>query len=380
MLRSLSLTALTGIISILSVVPVMASDSTRDGQWYLGALNVRDAHRLAKGDGVTVGLIDTGVQASHPDLVGNILSGVDLTGRDSKGLIDTDGHGTAMAGIIVAHGHGEDSSEGALGVAPHAKIFPIRDGESRVDSSRNLAAAVDEAVKRRVGVLSMSLGTGGNPALGDAIRRALAANVVVVASTGNRPDDVFIGYPAKYPGVLAVGATERDGRLAPVTVTGKEMMLVAPGVGIISTDSIGGYRRGSGTSDSTAIVAGAAALVRSRFPKLSAAEVVHRLTATATDMGPPGRDSTYGFGALNLVAALTANVPPLDSATSPPPATASPTVLQSATPAPNAGANVQLRLGSTIFLVGTIFGITLLAGIALVVWLLVRRNAQNMTR
>ena len=113
-------------------------------------------------------------------------------------------------------------------------------------------------------------------------------------------------------------------------------MLAAPGVDIVSTAPGGGYSTGTGTSDSTAIIAGAAALVRARFPNLSAAEVVHRLTATATDAGPPGRDEEYGFGILNLVDALTKDVPPLTGSPTTPVA---PRTSQAGR-APNAGGGI----------------------------------------
>ncbi|GAB3945999.1 hypothetical protein GCM10027614_38690 [Micromonospora vulcania] len=94
-----------------------------------------------------------------------------------------------------------------------------------------------------------------------------------------------------------------------MSVTGPEIDVVAPAVDIYSTSIDGKYRRGTGTSDATAIVAGAAALIRSKYPHLPASEVAHRLTATAVDKGPPGRDDEYGYGVIDLVAALTADVP-----------------------------------------------------------------------
>lgn len=117
-----------------------------------------------------------------------------------------------------------------------------------------------------------------------------------------------------------MGGVSRTGSHAPVSVTGPEIDLVAPAVDIYSTSINGKYRKGTGTSDATAIVAGAAALVRSKYPNLPAEEVVHRLTATAIDKGPPGRDDVYGYGVIDLVAALTADVPPLgfESAPAPP--------------------------------------------------------------
>jgi subtilisin family serine protease len=103
-----------------------------------------------------------------------------------------------------------------------------------------------------------------------------------------------------------------------LSVTGEAVAIAAPGVDIYSTSTNNNYSKGSGTSAATAIVAGAAALVRSKYPELSAHEVVHRLTATATDKGTPGRDEQYGYGVLNLVAALTADVPPLSASAAPP--------------------------------------------------------------
>jgi len=170
-----------------------------------------------------------------------------------------------------------------------------------------------------------------------------------------------------------VGAIGQDGNLAGLTITGRPMVLSAPGMRIVSTDGVGGYRVADGTSDSTAIVAGAAALVRSKYPNLSAKEVIHRLTATATDKGAPGRDPEYGYGVLNLVGALTANVPPETSGaaptTTPPTATASPTRTGGAAlPDSDKGGSSTLPL----VLLGV--GVAVLAAGGLVVWLLVRRR------
>jgi subtilisin family serine protease len=113
--------------------------------------------------------------------------------------------------------------------------------------------------------------------------------------------------------VVAVGAVDSNGKHAAISVMGKEVVLAAPGEDIVSTDPGRKYRHATGTSEATAIVSGAVALIRAKYPKMSAAEVVHRLTATATDAGPKGRDEQYGYGVINLAAALTANVPPLEA-------------------------------------------------------------------
>jgi subtilisin family serine protease len=171
--------------------------------------------------------------------------------------------------------------------------------------------------------------------LRQAIRAAFARDVVVVAGVGNRPESYEVAFPARYEGVVAAAGVDRNGVHADVSVTGPAVVLSAPAVDIVSTDKGGGYSVGVGTSDATAIIAGAAALVRARYPNLSAPEVVHRLTATATDKGLPGRDDQYGYGIVNLVGALTADVPPLPSGA---PSTATnPSPSASARAAPGAG-------------------------------------------
>lgn len=147
---------------------------------------------------------------------------------------------------------------------------------------------------------------------------------MVVASAGNTTGSSSVEYPAREPGVIAVGGIDQQGDHADISVAGPEIDVVAPAVDIYSTGLNAGYRVGTGTSDATAIVAGAAALIRSKYPNLPAQEVAHRLTATAVDKGPPGRDDQYGYGVIDLVAALTADVPPLgfESSNVTPPASA----------------------------------------------------------
>ena len=260
-----------------------------------------------------------------------------------------------MAGLIAARGHGEKG--GALGIAPGAKILPVRYGpsEKNIDGGA-LARCIQWAVTQRVGVISISLGGDGDAATFQAVRSAIAADIVVVAAVGNRPDARSVAAPANYPGVVAVGATDRSGKVADVSTRGSTLQLVAPGVDIVSTNKNGGYRHGTGTSDSTAIVAGAAALVRSRYPELSAEEVVHRLTATAIDKGAPGRDEEYGYGVLNLVGALTADVPPLHPSTTPTPVPAGSRPQAAPTPTPPAESTALWYLLGGMLLVVLIGG------------------------
>ncbi|MFF0150374.1 type VII secretion-associated serine protease mycosin [Micromonospora sp. NPDC005203] len=283
-------------------------ERVRSDQWHLQYLKASDAQRISRGAGVIVAVPDTGVQP-HPDLHRNLLPGTDvIDGGDGQN--DQNSHGTGMAGLIAAHGQG--STLGALGIAPDAHILPIRDtpasGQGEPDK---LAAGISFAVRKGADIISISSVGGAGIPLQQSIKTALAADVVVVASAGNRPQDAAVGYPASEDGVIAVGGVDRDGNRAAVSVTGPEIDVVAPAVDIYSTSIDGKYRKGTGTSDATAIVAGAVALIRSKYPYLPAREVAHRLMATAIDKGPPGRDDEYGYGVIDLVAALTADVPPL---------------------------------------------------------------------
>ncbi len=296
------------VLGVFTALP--ARDEIRDQQWHLGFLNIEQAHTISTGAGVIVGVVDTGVDGGHPDLAGRLERGADLTFlRRSDAWEDLDGHGTAMAGLVVANGR-------ALGVAPDATVLPVRRSTDNLGSSSTTAEAIDWAVEHGATVLCLAFTFAENPAgLQAAIARAIAADVVVVAGVGNAPDDQGLQYPAAYQGVIGAAGVDRDGSRPQFSVVGAAAVLAAPAVEIMTTRARNvvpdGYGAGSGTSDATAIIAGVAALVRAAFPDLSAAEVVRRLTLTADDRGAPGRDDEYGFGIVNPVAALTADIPPL---------------------------------------------------------------------
>jgi subtilisin family serine protease len=150
-------------------------------------------------------------------------------------------------------------------------------------------------------------------------------------------------------------------------VTGPEVVLAAPAVDIVSPSRSGRYGTGTGTSDATAILAGAAALVRAKFPTLSAEEVIHRLTATAIDKGPPGRDNEYGYGVVDLVAALTKEVPPLKATT---PASAATSTPATSSPAPNG------RTGPPLAVIVAIVAVLVTVG-AVGVLIAVRRQTAS---
>lgn len=301
----ISVTAVLMVVVYLTnvVPPATAADQISDGQWYHQFLNTAQAHQLTQARGITVAVIDTGVDATHPDLVGSVLPGTDLTGEgQGDGHTDIDGHGTKMASLIVAHGQ-------VRGVAPAAKILPIRAGTEDGARGDRVSVGIRWAVAHGARVISISIAGDDDLLQRQEVEAAIAADVVIVAGVGNRPKATSVQFPAAYPGVVAVAAVDKDGAHAPVSVVGPEVVVAAPGSEISGASNNGKYSIGSGTSNATAIVAGAAALVRAKYPQLKATEVIRRLTATATDKGSPGRDPEYGYGVLNLVGALTADLP-----------------------------------------------------------------------
>ncbi|ONK12462.1 S8 family serine peptidase [Streptomyces sp. MP131-18] len=277
-------------------------------------LGLWQAWDLALGEGVTVAVVDSGVDATHPDLAGQVHNGSEFSGVMTEEefertavepVQDCEGHGTAIAGLVAAH-----RSDRMSGVAPGAAVYPVRmdDGVDRA-TPRTLAAAIDDAVGAGAGVINLSLARPvDDEPVRDAVARAVAADVVVVAAAGNEGNQGVSGglmYPAAYDGVLAVGAVGDDGQpldssnagpWVDLAGYGGEMAVVAPGGS--------GYRAEAGTSMAAAQVSGAAALVRSRFPDLTAAEVAQRLTDSATPVAG-GRNDRTGTGIVDPFSALT---------------------------------------------------------------------------
>jgi type VII secretion-associated serine protease mycosin len=327
--QKITTTLVSAVLGLSMSQPV--TDDIRDQQWHLDFLDIERAHEISTGGGVIVGIIDSGVDGGHPDLAGQLLPGADFSVEGlPDALVDRDGHGTAMAGLIAADGR-------AIGVAPDATVLPVR-GSTFATTALVLDEAIDWAVDNGASVLCLAFGyTRSDARLEAAVERAISRDVVVVAAVGNTPD-APIQYPAAYPGVVAAAGVDRQGDHAAVSVVSASTVLAAPSVDVMSTESRSvtpaGYGARTGTSDATAIIAGVAALVRSRFPDLPAAEVIHRMTYTADDRGAPGRDDEYGYGIVNPVAALTADVPLLEPSTPPsstqaggPPGDASPRAL-----------------------------------------------------
>ena len=326
MLQVMTAACAAALAALVSVPSPAFAGTVRGDQWYLDPLNIPQAQQISSGKGVTVAVIDTGVDNTHPDLKGQTITGHCFTSaRDLEPTDDPDGHGTEMAGIIAARGGG---SNHALGIAPHAKIMPLCISADHVAASalyKSLAQAIRYAADHNAQVVNISVGTTAaatddlTAALTSAVRYAADHDVVLVSSAGNASRDTRVGAPANIPGVLAVTGTNRTGTWWSGSAQGKEAALAAPATDITVPTSLNAhqgkeaYAVGNGTSASSAIVAGVAALVRAKYPDLDAANVINRLIRTADHHGSPGRNAQYGYGIVDPVKALTAHVPHVDA-------------------------------------------------------------------
>lgn len=297
-----------------------AGENVRQQQWGLEAVNAPDAWKTTKGSGVTVAVLDTGVDDTHPDLSGSVLPGKDMVGFGAgRGDTPWARHGTAMAGIIAGHGHGVNRSEGLLGVAPEAKILPVRvlleEGDQQRDKARRdrgdaLADGIRWAADHGADVINLSLGDDSDSAHPDAredaaVRYALRKGAVVVASAGNAGEDGdHVSYPAAYPGVIAVAAVDRNGARASFSTRRWYATVAAPGKDVIISEPDRRYYEGWGTSAAAAFVSGSAALVRAAHPDLTPAQVKELLSDTARNTPAGGRSDALGTGVVDPAAAI----------------------------------------------------------------------------
>jgi membrane-anchored mycosin MYCP len=282
--------------------PQLGVRKLRDEPWAQQALDMAGAWTVTQGQGVTVAVVDSGVDFS-PQLAGRV-SAIDLTGQGPRDCV---GHGTAVASLIAA----TDARARGIpfyGVAPAARILSVKVNTGETGVSQLLAQGIRDAAAAGAQVINVSVQTAASsPALRAAVAFALRRDAVVVAAAGNDNPGSGTGpyYPASYPGVLSVGAVGQSGALTAYTDKKTTVSVTAPGSSIASAWP-GGYNPASqGTSFAAAFVSGVAALVRAAYPRLTAAQVVHRIEATAD--GPAGAHT--GAGMVNPVQAVTAVLP-----------------------------------------------------------------------
>jgi type VII secretion-associated serine protease mycosin len=311
--------ATSAILRSAGVVPGIRSAE----QAQLRAVGVSAVWRVTRGSGVTVGVLDSGADPTVPDLTGSVTVGPDYTkGADPSGYQPPDLHGTYIASLIAGHGSGPGDGSGVIGVAPAATILSVRvildDQEPGFTNFHNDTAYNDTvgkgiryAIRHGVGVINMSLG-GDTPTrdLRAAIADAIAHGVVVVAAAGNDATSwngfTPYSYPAAYPGVISVGAVGADGQRASFSDRNASVVLSAPGVSVVGAGPGGSYLEGSGTSPASAIVAGVAALIRSRYPRLSPLQVEQAMISSASRRPSGGYSPSVGFGEVDAPAALSA--------------------------------------------------------------------------
>ncbi len=270
-----------------------------------------------KGSGVKVAVLDTGIDKAHPMLAGKVVAERDFSNSGTAN--DKIGHGTHVAGIIA----GTTASGGSYsGIAPEAQLLNARViGDDEKGSTTSIIEAIDWAVANGADVISMSLGapTQLDAAMDDAIREAVASGVAVVVSSGNCgkgcPSYRCGAYrgvtsPGSSPSSISVGAVDKNRQAAcfsggdNIEGAGIKPDITAPGVSITSSVPNSGYQAMDGTSMSAPHVSGAVALLLQKNPELSPADVKHVLEATSTDLGPAGKDASYGSGVLDLAGAL----------------------------------------------------------------------------
>ncbi|WP_020390436.1 S8 family serine peptidase [Kribbella catacumbae] len=276
----------------------------------LNTVRVPQAWDLSKSTGSQiVAVLDTGVDAGHPDLAGHLVPGYNAVSSTRPNPVDDNGHGTMTLGIIAA---GANNGIGVAGVGWNVKAMPVKVLDAKGEGyDADIAEGVDWAVAHGTKVINMSLsGPGDNAVLRDAIQRAVAAGVVVVAAAGNEGNDV-VQYPAAYPEVIAVGATNAYGVMTYFSSHGDWVDIAAPGWDILSTGvrsmTPSGYEPYwycTGTSCSAPIVAAVAALVKNKWPAFTPAQVQTRLKLLSRDAGPRGIDPYYGAGVLDAYADL----------------------------------------------------------------------------
>ncbi|ANZ15952.1 S8 family serine peptidase [Streptomyces noursei] len=299
---------------LFGTAPVASADQIRDAQWPLQAFKADEIWKIATGKGVTVAVIDSGVQSQHPDLKGNVLPGKDFVDGGDSAEPKGDTHGTQMAADIAGHGHGPGGESGVKGLAPDAKILPLREDGIK---SNGFGPSIRYAVDHGASVINISMGTSTrSPEDEKAIAYALKHDVLIVSASGNNGKGAEdLGYPASYPGVLTVGGVQNTGEIWSGSNYGPPVLLTAPAVGIVSAGDSGTskYQKGTGTSDSAAFVSAAAALLRQKFPDLTAGQIVNRLTKTAglppSAKGTSLPDAHYGYGYIQPLAALTRDIP-----------------------------------------------------------------------
>jgi subtilisin family serine protease len=267
-------------------------------QYVIEKLNLAEVHKVTTGRNILVAVIDSQVDASHPDLAGAIAEEYDAVGKQET----AHSHGTGMTGAIVSH-------RKLLGIAPNARIlavhaFSTTTRQTPEATTRQIISGIEWAINKGARVINMSFAGPYDPMLQLAMRNAAAKGVILIAASGNMGPRSPPLYPAADPHVIAVTAIDESDALFPQAVRGPHLAVAAPGVDVMVPAPNDSYQLTTGTSVAAAHVSGVAALLLERYPEADAATVLEVLTATARNLDPKGRDDLYGWGLVDPAAAL----------------------------------------------------------------------------
>jgi hypothetical protein len=279
--------------------PAQVPSEGDPAQYALAKLRLPQAHVLAHGDNITIAVIDSAVDAAHPELAGSITDFFDALGSKEGPHV----HGTGIAGAIVAHAR-------LMGGAPSAKILAIRafgTAQSGAEStSFVIVKSLDYAASHGAQIVNMSFAGPKDPVVERGVAAAATRGMVLVAASGNAGAKSPPLYPAANPNVIAVSAVDASDKLFPASNRGAHIAIAAPGVDIFLPAPDGKYQMTSGTSFSAAYISGVAALILERNPALKPEQLRTILTRTARDLGAPGRDDLFGAGEADAFAAVSA--------------------------------------------------------------------------
>ncbi|MGW3171997.1 type VII secretion-associated serine protease mycosin [Streptomyces sp. NPDC001153] len=308
--------AVGALLASIAVTPAYA-DTVRERQWYLDAMHADEMWKASTGKGITVAVIDTGVQADIPDLRGQVVAGKNYSRRPGDERSDYDGHGTGMAVLIAGTG-ARGPANGSYGLAPGAKIMPIRIPDfieqSRADGNPDdyptyMAKAIRFAADSDAQVINISqASTAHSQELTDAVAYALSKGKLIFAGVGNDGAALNqVEYPAATPGVVGVGAIGSNAKATQESEHGPQVDLVAPGEDMVAA-CIGGTEvcKTHGTSDATALASASAALIWSRHPYWTNNQVLRVMLNTASKPTSGKERTDYlGYGAVRPRIALT---------------------------------------------------------------------------
>ena len=273
-------------------------------QYTLAKIRLPQAHSLAKGEKVLVAVIDSGVDVTHPDLVGVIAGTFDTFDPEEKPHT----HGTGIAGAIASQARAR-----LMGVAPSAHILAIKAFGATENSAEgttfNILRGIEWAASKGARIINMSFAGPHDPVLQRALASAKQKGIVLVAAAGNAGPKSKPLYPASDPNVIAVTATDAEDKLFGMSNRGNHIAIAAPGVDILLPAPDGGFQVTSGTSFAAAHISGVVALMLERRPNLSPEAVRKILMSTAKDLGPKGRDDQFGAGLVDAFQAITAAEP-----------------------------------------------------------------------